>query len=184
MHNRWVVLKFGGTSVTGEDNWIRIQQIVQRKIDAGYRVLLVCSALSSVSNRLETLANKAEKGNEFVEELKGIEEHHLSQTRALSLSKDVIADLLDDLRRLAHGASLIQEVSPKLWARILSAGELMSTKLGASWLAENGTSVYWMDARSVLKTEDREGASGYLSATASYCFDPSLISMQRRIKRE
>ena len=40
----------------------------------------------------------------------------------------------DELRRLALGASLTGEVSPRLHARVLAKGELMSTTLGAAYL--------------------------------------------------
>jgi bifunctional diaminopimelate decarboxylase / aspartate kinase len=178
MKNHWDVVKFGGTSVTGDESWNRIQQIVQQKLDQGKKVLVVCSALSTVSNRLEALANKVKKGDDFMDELQKIEERHREQAKVLSLSaEEVIGDLLQDLTRLAHGASLIQEVSAKLWARILSAGELMSTRLGARWLTENGIATKWLDARKILITENQIGDMGYLSATSSFEADSTLQTM-------
>jgi diaminopimelate decarboxylase/aspartate kinase len=43
----WVVLKFGGTSVSSADNWRNIVGVVRERIDAGLRPLVVHSALSA-----------------------------------------------------------------------------------------------------------------------------------------
>ena len=41
-------------------------------------------------------------------------------------------------RPLALGASLVREVSPRLHAKILAHGELLSTTLGAAFLEQQG----------------------------------------------
>jgi diaminopimelate decarboxylase/aspartate kinase len=171
----WIVVKFGGTSVTGRENWERILSVLKMRLVEGKRILVVCSALSKVSDTLERLAQKAASGQKSASLLSGVHERHLMQARDLGVSIDVIGDLLSDLEKLTQGASLIQEVSPKLWARILSAGELMSTKLGAHWLSEQGVSTHWLDARTVLRTQGVQTKADYLSARAEYDFDEDLL---------
>jgi diaminopimelate decarboxylase/aspartate kinase len=55
----WIVLKFGGTSVSSEPNWRHICEIVQQRRSNGVRVLIVHSALSGVTDRLEKLLESA-----------------------------------------------------------------------------------------------------------------------------
>ncbi|MBZ0234589.1 MAG: hypothetical protein K8M05_19815, partial [Deltaproteobacteria bacterium] len=49
---RWVVAKFGGSSVASASRWAAIAGIVEDHVAAGRRVLVVCSALASVTDRL------------------------------------------------------------------------------------------------------------------------------------
>ena len=49
----WVVLKFGGSSVSRALNWPTIHRLVQQSLDAAERPVVVMSALSDVSNLLE-----------------------------------------------------------------------------------------------------------------------------------
>ena len=51
----WVVLKFGGTSVSSRASWETIASVLRARLTNGERPLLVCSAVSQVSNRLEEL---------------------------------------------------------------------------------------------------------------------------------
>jgi diaminopimelate decarboxylase/aspartate kinase len=50
----WVVLKFGGTSVSGAERWRTIAALAEARLAEGLRPLIVCPAQSGVSDRLET----------------------------------------------------------------------------------------------------------------------------------
>ena len=55
---RWVVLKFGGTSVSRRNRWDTIGRIAaKRMVGDEARVLVVVSALSGVTNELQAIAN-------------------------------------------------------------------------------------------------------------------------------
>ena len=71
----WVVLKFGGTSVSTAPNWQRIAQIVRRRAADGSRVLLVHSALSGITDRLAALLEAALQGT-HAEIIADIEARH------------------------------------------------------------------------------------------------------------
>jgi diaminopimelate decarboxylase/aspartate kinase len=51
----WVVLKFGGTSVSSASNWHNIAGVLRQRIDEGLRPAVVHSALSGITDRLESL---------------------------------------------------------------------------------------------------------------------------------
>ena len=54
----WLVLKFGGTSVSKRERWDTIGQLAEGRAAAGgARVLVVVSALSGVTNELQAISN-------------------------------------------------------------------------------------------------------------------------------
>ena len=58
--DRWIVLKFGGTSVSRRHRWDTIGRLAKRRADeSGARVLVVVSALSGVTNELQAIAEGA-----------------------------------------------------------------------------------------------------------------------------
>ena len=56
MTSKWIVLKFGGTSVAGKAQWETIAELAQARRSEGFRVVLVCSAVAGVTDRLTALA--------------------------------------------------------------------------------------------------------------------------------
>ena len=173
----WVVLKFGGSSVSSLANWRNIAAVVRARLAADHRVLIVHSALTGVTDRLESLLVAALAGSHEAV-LKSIEQHHA--TLAGELGVGVSADLeryFAELRHVAAGIALMGEVSDRTRARVLSSGELMATEIGARYLAAQGIDAHWWDARSGLKAEQRSGATAranFLSATCAYEADPAL----------
>ena len=51
----WVVLKFGGTSVSSANNWKNVAAVVRMRLAEGVRPVVVHSALSGITDRLEQL---------------------------------------------------------------------------------------------------------------------------------
>ncbi|RBF88530.1 hypothetical protein BRM95_09100, partial [Xanthomonas oryzae pv. oryzae] len=58
--DRWIVLKFGGTSVSRRHRWDTIGKLASKRAsETGGRVLVVVSALSGVTNALTAIADGA-----------------------------------------------------------------------------------------------------------------------------
>jgi diaminopimelate decarboxylase/aspartate kinase len=173
----WVVLKFGGTSVSNLANWRNIAAVVGSRLAAGTRVLVVHSAVSGITDRLETLLATALAGS-HEPTLIDVEQRH--RALAAELQIGVSAELehyFSELRHMAAGIALMGEVSDRTRARVLSSGELMATELGARYLAACGLPAQWWDARRGLIAEQRTAASvraNFLSATCDYSPDPAL----------
>lgn len=173
----WVVLKFGGTSVSSLANWRNIAQVTRARLADGVRVLIVHSALSGITDRLEALLTSALAGShESV--LADIEQRHAKLAADLGVGvSPELARYFTELRHIAAGIALMGEVSDRTRARVMSCGELMSTELGARYLHAQGIDAHWWDARSGLKAEQRPGASAranFLSATCDYAPDAAL----------
>ena len=60
--NHWVVLKFGGTSVSSAANWRNIADVVRARIAASLQPVVVHSALSGITDHLESLLAAAMTG--------------------------------------------------------------------------------------------------------------------------
>jgi diaminopimelate decarboxylase/aspartate kinase len=173
----WVVLKFGGTSVSSLTNWQNIAAVVKARVADGAQVLVVHSAVTGITDKLEKLLEAAFQ-QKHEEALAAIESRH--RQLAADLGVAVGPELerhFTELRQIAAGVALVGEVSDRTRARVMSTGELMATELGAQYLATQGIQVKWADARTMLKAEDRKGASAkasMLSATCNFAPDAAL----------
>jgi diaminopimelate decarboxylase/aspartate kinase len=176
----WVVLKFGGTSVSSVPNWQNIASILRKRHADGLRPVVVHSALSGITDLLESLLTKA-LSHEHAPVLEQIERRHLELAKQMSLTPNAALEQhLAELRQLAAGVELVGEVSDRVRARVLASGELLSTTLGAQFLQSQGLEVAWVDARTALKAERRAGGpsrADVLSATCDFKPDSAL---QRR----
>ena len=177
----WVVLKFGGTSVSTPERWATIAGLVERRIGEGLRPLVVCSALSGVSDQLAALLDLAVEGR-HEEPLDAIRQRHLELGAALRVDAgELLRSDFEELSRLTLAASLLREAGPALKARVMALGELMSTRLGAAYLASAKTATAWLDARTALECREDPltlGPRAYLSATCGFELDEEL---QRRL---
>jgi bifunctional diaminopimelate decarboxylase / aspartate kinase len=172
----WVVVKFGGTSVSTLGNWRNIALVVKRRLEAGHRVLVVHSAISKITDMLEKLLAAAQTGKPD-EALEAIEGRHRQLTTELGLPvSPQLQGYFDELRQMANGIALVRELSDRTRARVMANGELMATEIGSRFLRSQGIDVTWMDARDMLAAENR-GASAkasVLSATCSFAPDAAL----------
>ncbi len=154
-----------------------IAAAVEAKRQAGHQVLVVCSALSGISDSLEELARLAPR-SEFSEVLDQIEQRHRDLARALGVEDTLLEGEFEQLRRLATGINLTGECTSRVRAQILSTGELMSTRLGSRYLE----TTHWLDARTALKAIEQPGQrydQSYLAASCDFRPDPQL---QRRLE--
>ncbi|HYL06304.1 MAG TPA: aspartate kinase, partial [Thermoanaerobaculia bacterium] len=165
----WVVLKFGGTSVATVERWATIATRVERRLAEGRRPLVVCSALAGISNRLEEMLGLAVAGRHEAA-LAEIRERHLRLGEALGLSAaEVLRAELEELSRLALGASLLGDAGVALKARVMAIGELLSTRLGAAFLNARGIPTAWLDARTALLARDEQPAHAARAYLAAAC---------------
>ncbi len=176
----FVVMKFGGSSVSSADNWATIAALVRNRLDAGLRPVVVHSALQGVSDALASVLQHALRA-EPDEALAAIRVQHEQLAEDLGLDAEALLDdTLHELEQLVAGVRLVREISIRVRVRIMALGELMATRLGAAYLQDAGLPVDWMDARDVLTSESTPGIRGersYLSATCGVDADPELARL-------
>ncbi|MFQ6006894.1 MAG: hypothetical protein ACE5OQ_15495, partial [Woeseia sp.] len=175
--SEWVVMKFGGTSVSCADNWQRIAERIQNRLDDGFRVVIVHSALKGVSNALEEILFTAISGDPS-ERFEQVRQQHYDLADTLGLDGHALLDeALKELGQLISGVRLVHEVSLRVRVRVMALGEIMATRLGAAYLEGRGIDAHWQDAKDILTSETRANRSAtqsYLSATCPYDSDPDL----------
>jgi diaminopimelate decarboxylase/aspartate kinase len=171
----WIVLKFGGTSVSSLANWNNIAHVAAERYATGARILIVHSAISGMTDRLERLLDAAVRKSPD-EELRAIEDHHrrLAEELGEPLAEEA-ERTLRELHEIAAGVALVGEVSDRTRARVMAAGELMATRIGARFLSARGLPTCWVDARNMLRAE-RNGASAKANMLSAACgFAPDAV---------
>lgn len=179
----YVVAKFGGTSVARPERWKTIERVARGFVDEGHHAVIVCSAVAGVSDRLEQLAAAFEDVDRCAVILDELRRVHRSLSAELDVDAGLVSETLHELERIVDAARTLGYLDPRTHARLLSAGELMSTKLGAAALAANGVDVRWTDARELLVAEEESLSEDrrWLSAACSSAPDEEL---RRSLHRE
>ena len=171
MAEKWIVLKFGGTSVAGRPQWETIAALAKVRRSEGFRVLLVCSAVAGVTDRLNKLAYKPDSA-ELLEELL---DTHCKLGRELEVDEQ---NWLPESRRQFQDClqNLSHEPGPQFRAALLAMGEWLSTKIGCCFLRQH-LDATWVDVRDALEIfneKDLSPARQWLSASCRAAEAPGL----------
>ncbi|MBM4196500.1 MAG: bifunctional aspartate kinase/diaminopimelate decarboxylase [Gammaproteobacteria bacterium] len=181
----WLVMKFGGTSVSSARNWAVIRDLISERIAAGYRPFVVHSALAGVSNRILEAIIAAPGGN-YRRPYEAVVEAHMSLAAALAIDGPaLVGPRLGELEQLLAGIQLLGEVTPRAHARGMAMGELMATAMGAAWLRDQGVTTTLLDAREILTSIDLPNTSErmrYINASCEFDADPALQDRCRRLQ--
>ena len=164
---RWLVLKFGGTSVSKRERWDTIGQLADGRAAAeNARVLVVVSALSGVTNELQAISNGDGIGGR-VDAL--VERHRAFCADDLGLDPDAaIGERLRALQALRDDPRAASR--PLDWqAEVLAQGELLSSSLGAAYLRAQGLDFGWCDARDWLEAISLPNASDWAQRLSVNC---------------
>lgn len=173
----WIVLKFGGSSISTAENWHTIADQINKCMRNGQRPMVVHSALADVSNKLELVAY-APASTDTRKLLEQIWEQHQSLATTFDIDAEgVLADQFAELRQHVSTLSLAGGTKPSDRARIVAHGELLATRLGHSILRSLDVAIDWLDVRNVLRSESsdlRSELQNYVSATCIYEPDGEL----------
>ena len=178
MNKPWLVLKFGGTSVSGRQQWETIASLAKQRLDDGNRVLLVCSAVSGITNALQALADDSDHHADKA--ISSILDRHYQLAADLGIESGTIIESAG--KDIAHFVELIKNSQDpgsrqSAVASLLSMGEWMSTKLGAQFLSR-ALPVEWVDARQALQAIPETSGSARRSRLSARCntgVDASLL---------
>lgn len=170
-----VITKFGGTSVSSRETWDHIASITKNHLSQGMQPIIVCSALTQASNKLEKMVDAA-RYDEHAALQTELTAGYLDLAEALEVSPDLIALDLQQLQQWLTGIALLKEAPAKTHAQILSLGELMITRLGHAFLNNQGIHCQWFDAREALIANPIPGAGSdnYLAVRCNADANPEL----------
>jgi len=175
--DRWIVLKFGGTSVSRRNRWDTIGAIASKRMaEDDARVLVVVSALSGVTNALQAIADGAVDASPAVEAL--IARHREFAGELGQDADDVLGERFAALRSLASDSRASARALD--WqADLLAQGELLSSTLGAAYLRAQGLDFGWCDARDWLGAvalPNQNAWSRRLSVSCRHDTDADLLA--------
>ena len=150
------VMKFGGTSVGSVNSILNLKGIVEEAA-ANERVIVVVSALGGITDKLIKTANMAVNGdNAFNKEFQEIMARHHDLINAIipdenkrSALLQEVDMLLNEMNNIYQGLALINNLTPKSEATIVSYGERISSRIVAALI--DGAVRY--NARNFIKTE-------------------------------
>ena len=157
------VLKFGGTSVANADNINKTAAVVL-EASARDRTLVVVSALGGITDTLLAAGNLAARGDmAYKQQLQIIEDRHLEAVKSLipvthqSSLLSLVKTMCNEIEDICNGIYLLKELSPQTRDRIMSYGELLSSRIITQRLIELGAPASWKDSRELIRTNSNFG---------------------------
>jgi len=150
------VYKFGGASIKNIEGIKNVAQIIQSF--GSKNLLVVVSAMDKTTNKLEEIAfahiNGDDKKHQLLDDVK-------------TFHFDIIGKLFTDVKNPVYNdvANTFVEIEwlleedaednpDYLYDQIVSIGELVSSKIIAAYLNQQGTFTIWQDARNYIQTDN------------------------------
>jgi aspartokinase/homoserine dehydrogenase 1 len=152
------VLKFGGSSVANADNINKIVTILEDRLK-NEKLIVVVSALGGTTDALLNSVVLASQGNEeYKDQLRTIENRHLEMTKQLipvaqqSRVLSMVKQHCNEIEDICNGVFLLQELTSRTKDRIMSYGELLSSRIISAKFESIGFKNKWIDAREIIIT--------------------------------
>ncbi|HTE24354.1 bifunctional aspartate kinase/homoserine dehydrogenase I [Flavitalea sp.] len=177
------VLKFGGTSVANAENINKVTAIVKQLISEQTildqsrsekaiieenpvtgKCIVVLSAFGGITDILIGAGKAAAAGDEtYKDKLVAVEQRHLEAVKALlpvdkqSGVLSLVKTMCNELEDICNGVYLLGELSARTLDRVVSYGELISSRIVAAKLTALGISNEWKDSRELIQTNSSFG---------------------------
>ncbi len=160
MTPKWVVHKFGGTSVADAERYRAAAEIVLPHAP-DERVAVVVSAMSGVTNGLiQSVELAASRDESYLTKLEELQTRHLETIEKLSLTttqtaalRETIVSDFKAIEEVLRGVWITRIPSERIMEFVAGHGELWSAQMLHAYLEANGHSSTWLDARTVLIVE-------------------------------
>jgi bifunctional aspartokinase / homoserine dehydrogenase 1 len=160
--SKWVVHKFGGTSVANADRYKTVASIIKKTPDT-HRKGIVVSAMSKVTDALIELTELARKRDSLYEnKMTALLDKHNEcvdtlfakpeAERLKSVFKRDMANIAEILKGVWHAKSCSSEVQEL----VSGHGEVWSAQIMSAQFQNIGVKTAWLDAREVLVIEPLE----------------------------
>ena len=162
------VMKFGVVSVSDAARLRELAQIVRDSHEQGEALVVVCSALGGITDRLIMAARSAAAGDEAVVD----EARRALWSRHRALAERLVSDewerealfhewasLLKVFDRYTRSIATLGEHSPRSIDTVAALGERFATHLVATALRHAGVSARTIDATELIVTASHHGAA-------------------------
>jgi bifunctional aspartokinase / homoserine dehydrogenase 1 len=176
------VLKFGGTSVANAANIKRVKNIVADK-NADNHLFVVVSAFSGVTDKLLQCGQLAyENDADYKRLVEQLSHQHLEAVKALlpvtsqSSILSWVMQQFHEVEDLCSGIQLLNEFSDRTRDRLVSYGELVSSRIISAYFNAEGLANEWTDSRKHLVTDSH-------FTKASVNFPATKTKLQQLVKQ-
>lgn len=145
------VVKFGGKSLASGQAFDNVINIIKNKANED-KIAVVVSAIGDTTDTLEHILELAKTQQDYIttfEEFKNRPYHE---------NTDIKSEL-DILGKLYEGVSLIEDYNLKIKDQVLAQGEVISSKILASKLLDQGIKAIAVDSRNFFITDNNFGSA-------------------------
>ncbi len=164
--SKWVVHKFGGTSVAGADRYKNVYEVL--KSEPGTKKAIVVSAMSKVTDALIELTDLARLQNlEYLTKLNALKIRHLETIDQLlphganhqdnlalqNELKQTVQKDFEDLEEILRGIYLVRIASERAVELVSGFGEVWSAQILNAYIKSQGQRCTWIDARLLLTVQ-------------------------------
>lgn len=145
------VFKFGGASIRNAHTIRNVAGILKQP--QSEKIIVIVSAMGKTTDALEEVLS------EFIEEknshtaIEKIADYHSSIVKELFPAGHAIGKRIADEFLQIKSALKPSQSRDELYDRVVSLGEVMSSLILSDYLAQEGASVTWADARKLLVTD-------------------------------
>ncbi len=145
-------MKFGGASLEDAASVKHVADLIRKYVQRGYKVVVVSSALSGVTDELLTMCEESLKDETYIAYgVNALFERHIAMAKASIESREhldsvlkILNSLKSELEKLLHGIYYVKEVTPRVRDYVASFGELMSTPILWGCLNSIGVKAEWL----------------------------------------
>ncbi|MEQ8423473.1 MAG: aspartate kinase, partial [Cyclobacteriaceae bacterium] len=146
------VFKFGGASVRDANSIKKVGEIIKQYTDQP--LLVVISAMGKTTNYLERIIFLSQNSKPYLNETDSVVSYHQKIANDLLSEPSKIAYAIQEFRNnISDGLRIKDHTYDQMYDLVVSQGEIISTQILFAYLAENGLSTEWIDARQFIKTD-------------------------------
>lgn len=171
------VLKFGGTSVGSAEAIKKTIDIVNKKLTTD-KIVVVVSALGGTTDLLISSGQLAAEGNESYKELlTKLELRHLDVVKEIipvqqqSSVLSQVKKYCNEIEDICNGVFLLHEFSLRTKDKLVSYGELLSSKIITAAFNTNSNIAEWKNSAELIKTD-----SGFGNAIVDFTTTNKLVN--------
>lgn len=136
-----IVMKFGGSSVANAHRIENVSSIIKAYVDK--KPIVVLSAMGDTTDNLLAAADLAEKGTVDIAEIENLYSKTMEE---LGIDVPEVHELLDELKTLLTGISMLHELTKRTRDYLVSFGERLCVRVVSAYLNKIGLSAHFYDA--------------------------------------
>jgi bifunctional aspartokinase / homoserine dehydrogenase 1 len=183
-----LVMKFGGTSVGDASCFRKVKEIVAQAARERGPVVVVVSAMSTITETLLAAARAAEAGDAkgMEEKLAHLESKHLKTADELfsgakrDAARQAVQEIAAEFRRICGGMEMLRQLPLRAMDAGLSVGERLSATLLALFLEQEGIAARAVDSANCVLTDDNFSSARPLMDATREAIQKQIVPLTQK----